>query len=93
MQKMLGKAAAVAVGALMIAGVAAPAYAHVSTGGEGGGVVSADEPFVAGWGEGFACTDHVHTDWMKAFWATDEATGGEGSHHVDIDGWHHHHHG
>jgi hypothetical protein len=90
MQKMLGKAAAVAFGALMIAGVAAPAYAHVATGGEGGGVVTADEPFAAGWGEGFAIAGHVHTDWMKAFWATDEATGGEGGHNVDIDGMHHH---
>ena len=38
MQRILGRAAAVAAGALMIAGVAAPAYAHVSAGGAGGGV-------------------------------------------------------
>ncbi|WP_035847958.1 hypothetical protein [Kitasatospora azatica] len=92
MQKMLGRAVVVAAGALMIAGIAAPAYAHVSTGGEGGGVVSADPVFAAGWGEGFACTDHVHTAFDHAWWATDEAAGGEGGNQIDIDGWHHGHH-
>ncbi len=91
MQRMLGRAAAVAAGALMIAGMAAPAYAHVSTGGSGGGVVSADPVFVAGWHEGHADTDHVHTCFEHSFWATDEAAGGEGSHEIDIDGFHHHH--
>ncbi|MCX4748343.1 hypothetical protein OG455_22975 [Kitasatospora sp. NBC_01287] len=90
MQRMLGRAAAVAAGALMIAGIAAPAYAHVSTGGSGGGVVSAAPVFAAGWHDGWAGTDHVHTCFEGARWATDTATGGEGSGQVEIDGWHHH---
>ncbi|MGF1427343.1 hypothetical protein [Kitasatospora sp. LaBMicrA B282] len=89
MQRTLGRAAAVIAGAMMIAGIAAPAYAHVSTGGNGGGVVSADPVFAAGWGEGWASTTHVHTAADGAHWATDDATGGEGSHQVDIDGWKH----
>ncbi|GAA1970122.1 hypothetical protein [Kitasatospora viridis] len=91
MQKMLGRAAAVAAGALMIVGLgASTASAHVAVGGEGGGVVTAHHPFAAGWGEGFACAGHVHTKGEHAFWATDEATGGEGGDEVSIDGWHHH---
>ncbi|MDH6137329.1 hypothetical protein P3T37_006761 [Kitasatospora sp. MAA4] len=90
MQRMLGRAAAVAAGALMIAGIAAPAYAHVTAGGAGGGVVSAHPVFVAGWGQGWAGTHHVHTAGEHSLWATDDATGGEGAGEVQIDGWHHH---
>ncbi|WP_329564982.1 hypothetical protein [Kitasatospora sp. NBC_01266] len=90
MQRMLGRAAAVAAGALMIAGIAAPAYAHVTAGGSGGGVVSADPVFAAGWHAGWAGTDHVHTGFAGAHWATDDAAGGEGGYQSEIDGWHHH---
>ncbi|GAA1221264.1 hypothetical protein GCM10009665_09320 [Kitasatospora nipponensis] len=88
MQRMLGRAAAVAAGALMIAGVAAPAYAHVYTAGGGGGVASADPVFTAGWGAGVAGTSHIATGFEKSGWATSTAAGGEGGHMIDVDGMH-----
>ncbi|MDH6121323.1 hypothetical protein [Kitasatospora sp. GAS204B] len=90
MQRMLGRAAAVAAGALMIAGIAAPAYAHVYEGGDGGGVATAHPVFVAGFHDHVAGTSHVHTASSGAGWATDTATGGEGAGGVEIDGMHHH---
>ncbi|MFF7634069.1 hypothetical protein ACFZB9_13075 [Kitasatospora sp. NPDC008050] len=85
------RAAAVSAGALMIAGIAAPAYAHVYTAGEGGGVVSGKHPVLAtGWFDGVAGTSHVHTAGMGDGWTTATATGGEGAGGVEIDGMHHH---
>ncbi|WP_327067485.1 hypothetical protein OG500_16820 [Kitasatospora sp. NBC_01250] len=90
MLKTLGKAAAVSAGALMIAAIAAPAYAHVYTGGDGGGMVSAHPVLAAGWLEGVAGTSHVHIAGSGDGWATATATGGEGAGAVEIDGMHHH---
>ncbi|MEV4556694.1 hypothetical protein AB0K51_06820 [Kitasatospora sp. NPDC049285] len=76
MKSKLGKALVTTVAAVALAGVAAPAYAHVAAGGGQEGIATADEPFVAGHWAGFAETSHIFTAGGGYFWATDEATGG-----------------
>ncbi|TQF04909.1 hypothetical protein E6W39_25100 [Kitasatospora acidiphila] len=89
MKEMLGRASAVAAGALMMVGLGATAAcAHVAVGGIGGGVVSAEDPFEASWGEGFATTGEVHDHWKFFQWSTDEEAGGQGG---DL-AWIGHHH-
>ncbi|GAB2747946.1 hypothetical protein [Kitasatospora kifunensis] len=91
LHKTLGRAAAISAGALMITGIAAPAYAHVYEGGDGGNTVSGHHPvFATGFHDNFAGTNHVHTASSGTGWATATATGGEGAGAVEIDGMHHH---
>ncbi|GAA0675016.1 hypothetical protein GCM10010193_29980 [Kitasatospora atroaurantiaca] len=85
MKSMLGKALLTTVGALAIAGVSAPAYAHVDAGGGGHFIATAEEPFVAGEQHGWAVTDHIFVAGHQWGWATSTATGGgaEGIVHID----------
>ncbi|GAA4854034.1 hypothetical protein [Kitasatospora terrestris] len=76
MKSMLGKAVLTSVVALAAIGVAAPAYAHVATGGGQEGVATADEPFVAGHWAGFAETSHIFAAGHGWGWATSTAVGG-----------------
>ncbi|CAM5267215.1 hypothetical protein AB0M94_32075 [Streptomyces xanthochromogenes] len=85
MKSMLARVLVTSTVALTMAGLAAPAYADVAVGGRYEGVVSADEPFVAGHWAGFAGTSHVHTANSGYGWATDSATGGRESSIVVID--------
>ncbi|MFI9270252.1 hypothetical protein ACIGXM_06020 [Kitasatospora sp. NPDC052896] len=76
MKSTLGKTLLIAVGALVIAGVAAPASAQVVVGGGKEGVATANPPVVAGAEQGFAATDHTFAGGAKQGWATSTATGG-----------------
>ncbi|GAA2745196.1 hypothetical protein [Kitasatospora cinereorecta] len=76
MNSKLGKVVLTAVAALAVAGISAPAYAHVDAGGAAEGVATADEPFVAFHEAGFAETDHIFTAGHEWGWATSTATGG-----------------
>ncbi|MFI9269428.1 hypothetical protein ACIGXM_01690 [Kitasatospora sp. NPDC052896] len=89
MQRTLGRAAAIAAGALIAVGIAAPAYAHVDAGGLGGGVASAHPVFLAGGHLGFADTSHIHLAGARGGWATSTAAGGGGGGMVSVDGWGH----
>ncbi|WP_441245504.1 hypothetical protein [Kitasatospora sp. McL0602] len=84
MKSKLGKALLVTVGALALAGVSAPAYAHVSAGGGGEFFATAECPFVAGEEHGWAATDHIFVAGEKHGWASSHAVGGgeEGVVHV-----------
>ncbi|WP_371480926.1 hypothetical protein [Kitasatospora sp. NBC_00315] len=76
MKSMLGKALLTAVGALAVAGVSAPAYAHVGVEGGGQFVASADPVFVAGEQWGAAHTSHIHAADQRWGWATSTDLGG-----------------
>ncbi len=84
MKSMLGKAALTAVAALAVAGVSAPAYAHVGVSGGGQFIASADPVFLAGEQWGAAHTSHIHADHERWGWATSTAVGGghEGDIHI-----------
>ncbi|WP_431679206.1 hypothetical protein [Kitasatospora sp. KL5] len=84
MKSMLGKALLTAVGALAVAGVAAPAQAHVDAGGGAHLVATADDPFVAGEGHGWAETSNISVIGQEWGWATSTAVGGgtEGEAHI-----------
>ncbi|MFC9329666.1 hypothetical protein [Kitasatospora sp. NPDC057015] len=84
MKSMLGKAVLTAVGALAIAGVSAPAYAHVGVAGGGAFAASADPVFAAGDQWGVAHTSHILTgahQWGAAT-STDLIGGQEGFAHI-----------
>ncbi len=85
MKSMLARVVITSAVALTMAGLAAPAYADVAVGGQYEGVVTADEPFVAGHWTGFAHTSHVHTAGSGYGWGTDGAAGGRESGFVVID--------
>ncbi|BFV58635.1 hypothetical protein KCMC57_up37390 [Kitasatospora sp. CMC57] len=81
MKSFLGKAVVTAVASLALAGVAAPAYAHVSAGGGAQFAATADEPFLAAESWGHASTSHIMAgfhDWFVAGddWAAGGAEGG-----------------
>ncbi|MFC8453018.1 hypothetical protein [Kitasatospora sp. NPDC057223] len=76
MKSMLGKVVLTAVGALAVAGVSAPAYAHVGVAGGGQFIASADPVFVAGEQWGVAHTSHILTGGEQWGWATSTAVGG-----------------
>jgi hypothetical protein len=81
MKSILGKAAITAVATLALAGVSAPAYAHVSASGGAQFVATADEPFLAVERWGHAETTHIEAwyhDWFVAGddWAAGGAEGG-----------------
>ncbi|MFC6597235.1 hypothetical protein [Kitasatospora paranensis] len=84
MKSMLAKALLTTVGAIAVAGVAAPAYAHVDAGGGGTLIATADEPFVAGEQHGWAETSHIAVAGQKWGWATSTAVGGgaDGEAHI-----------
>ncbi|MEV7214126.1 hypothetical protein AB0O31_13660 [Kitasatospora cineracea] len=84
MKSKLGKVVVTSVAALALAGIAAPAYAHVAVGGGQEGVATADEPFVAGHWAGFAETSHIFTAGGGYGWATSTAVGGGEGGIVDI---------
>ncbi|MFF1903246.1 hypothetical protein [Kitasatospora sp. NPDC058218] len=84
MKNKLGKAALTAFGALALAGVATPAFAHVGLAGGGEFVASAHPVFAAGEWWGLAHTSHIHTGahgWGAAT-STDALGGVEGFAHV-----------
>jgi hypothetical protein len=77
MKKLLGRATAVAAGALMMVGLGATAAsAHVAAGGAGGYQASAEEPMGAIWGIDFAKAGEITAVNAHADWATDETGGG-----------------
>ncbi|MER5640794.1 hypothetical protein ABT095_28070 [Kitasatospora sp. NPDC002227] len=76
MKSKLGKALLVTVGALALAGVSAPAYAHVAAGGGGEFFATAECPFLAGEQHGWGATDHVFAAGEQHGWATDHSIGG-----------------
>ncbi|MFB7665786.1 hypothetical protein ACFC1R_17845 [Kitasatospora sp. NPDC056138] len=84
MKSKLGKALLTTVGALAVAGIAAPAYAHVDAGGGAAGFITVDRPFVAGEQAGFAATDHVFTAGHEGGWVSSHDLGGgaEGLAHI-----------
>ncbi|MCX5212239.1 hypothetical protein OG689_23640 [Kitasatospora sp. NBC_00240] len=84
MKSMLGKAVLTAVGALAIAGVSAPAHAHVGVAGGGEFAASADPVFAAGEQWGVAHTSNILTGAHQWGWATstDLAGGQEGFAHI-----------
>ncbi|MEU9134168.1 hypothetical protein AB0D08_39915 [Kitasatospora sp. NPDC048540] len=76
MKSMLGKALLTTVAAVALAGVSAPAYAHVAAGGGGEFVASAHEPFLAGEQHGWAETSHIFAAGQQWGWATSTAVAG-----------------
>ncbi len=84
MKSKLGKALLVTVGALAVAGVSAPAYAHVDAGGGGHFFATAEDPFVAGEQHGWAKTDDIFVAGAQWGWANSTAVGGgeEGIVHI-----------
>ncbi|AUG77949.1 hypothetical protein CFP65_3142 [Kitasatospora sp. MMS16-BH015] len=76
MKSKLGKALLVTAGALVLAGVSAPAYAHVAAGGGGEFFATADCPFLAGEQHGWAATDHIFAAYEQHGWANSHALGG-----------------
>ncbi|WP_457032584.1 hypothetical protein [Kitasatospora sp. P5_F3] len=79
MKSILGKAAITAVATLALAGISAPAYAHVSAGGGAQFAATADEPFLAAEAWGHAETSHIKAGFHEWFVAGDDwAAGGAG---------------
>ncbi|WP_405017946.1 hypothetical protein OHV05_14045 [Kitasatospora sp. NBC_00070] len=85
MKSILGKAAITAVATLALAGISAPAYAHVSAGGGAQFAATADEPFLAAEAWGHAETSHIEACFHEWFVAGDDwAAGGvEGGATID----------
>ncbi|WP_395295671.1 hypothetical protein ACF9IK_20770 [Kitasatospora hibisci] len=84
MKSKLGKVALTAFGALALAGVATPAFAHVGLVGGGEFAASADPVFAAGEWWGLAHTSNIQTGaygWGAAT-STDLVGGEEGFAHI-----------
>lgn len=84
MKSKLGKAVLTVAGALVLAGAATPAFAHVGVVGGGDFVASADPVFAAGEQWGIAHTDNIVAgahEWGAAT-STDLAHGWEGFAHI-----------
>jgi hypothetical protein len=89
MKKMLGRAAAVAAGAMMLVGLGATgASAHVAAGQVGGSFASGDDPVGFMWNKGFAVAGDVAALWKNAAFATDETGGQTGGALTDVGGHH-----
>ncbi|MER7702895.1 hypothetical protein ABTX81_08370 [Kitasatospora sp. NPDC097605] len=85
MKSTLGKITLTAIGALALAGLAAPAAsAHVGVAGGGGFVASADPVFAAGGGGGIAHTSNIKAGEFGGGAATSTALfgGGGGFAHI-----------
>ncbi|MGW4382651.1 hypothetical protein [Kitasatospora sp. NPDC004531] len=80
MKSKLGKAVVTSLAALALTGIGAPAYADIVAGGGGGQAFSAEEPFLAEHGMGFAATDHLFAagGGFEAATATELTEGGGG---------------
>ncbi|MGW2400715.1 hypothetical protein ACWCYY_29555 [Kitasatospora sp. NPDC001664] len=84
MKSILGKAALTAISTLALAGVSAPAYAHVEAHGGAQFAATASEPFLAAEQWGHAETSHIEACFEQWFVAGDDWAAGGGEGHAEI---------